>query len=89
MDRNEPTGPADDELKDAITGGAICSVCGGLHVPNIDTAITVLAAEGDGAEVPCCDCDCAVCAPFAERVARIEMEQEDGRSQSRGSPEDS
>ena len=84
MDQSEPAEPADDDLKDAIAGGAICSVCGGVHVPDIDTAITVLAAEGDGAEVPCCDCDCAVCAPFAERVARLETELEtDGGSELR------
>ena len=75
MDQNEPAEPDDDDLKDAIAGGAICSVCGGLHVPNIDTAIHVLAAEEDGTSVPWCECeDCPVCTPFAERVARLETE---------------
>jgi hypothetical protein len=65
-------------LKELAASGAICEVCGGVHVPDIDTAILALTAQQEtGVEVPYCTCDgCRVCEAFRTAVASLAREHQ-------------
>jgi hypothetical protein len=62
-------------LVDLAASGAICDVCAGIHLPNIETAIVALTAQRESDfDVPYCSCEgCKVCEGF--RVAVEAMAQ--------------
>ena len=68
----------DQALRELAEAGAICQGCGGVHTPDIDTAIIGLAAEDvGGRKIPWCRCeDCKLCAPLREAVAAVARESE-------------
>jgi hypothetical protein len=60
-------------VRDLAEAGGICETCGGLHVPDIDTAL--LSARTD---FEWCDCEgCAPCAAFRETLLKLRDEPED------------
>jgi hypothetical protein len=65
------------ELVRAAENGALCEVCGGVHVPDVDTAILMSAAEEKlKKEIPQCDCECELCRPFREELEAFVAEEE-------------
>lgn len=60
-------------LSDLAASGGICVHCGGVHVPNIDTALSAMTAARDtDVEIPYCSCDgCPVCERFRAAIATL------------------
>jgi hypothetical protein len=65
-------------LKELAASGAICEVCAGVHIPDIDTALLALTAQREtGIEIPYCTCEeCRVCEAFRTAVASLAREHQ-------------
>ena len=65
-DMDQPT-EHPQTVRDLAEAGAICESCGGVHIPDIDTAI--LAQDSN---LHWCDCEaCQPCAEFRAALLRL------------------
>jgi hypothetical protein len=54
-------------LRELAEAGGLCEHCGGLHVPDVDTAIPSTKTD-----LPWCDCvECQPCAAFRETLLKL------------------
>ena len=73
---NPPVRPHD--LDELAASGALCTECGGVCVPDVETAITLHhAARHARVEIPRCTCvgRCPVCKPFHTALAALKREK--------------
>lgn len=62
------------DLDELAASGALCTECGGVCVPDVETAITLHhAARHAGVEIPRCTCvdRCPVCKPFHTAITAL------------------
>ena len=62
-------------LKELAEAGGLCETCGGVHTRRIEQALIALEAQ-----MPVCDCDCAICKPLREAIQRLMENDPDIRS---------
>lgn len=59
-----------DTIRELAEAGGICEACGGLHVPDVDTALLSLRTD-----LPWCDCEgCQPCAAFHAALTKLKNE---------------
>ena len=69
-----------DLLEELAASGALCETCGGLHVPDIATAIMAIRGrEETRIRLPWCSCDCRTCNEFRKSIRRFRAEADDPR----------
>jgi hypothetical protein len=69
-------------LNELADSGGLCESCGGVHIPDIDTAILALTAQREAnVDVPHCTCSkCRTCVGFrlaVESIARSRQPNEE------------
>ena len=64
---NDPEIP-EEWVKELAASGALCQVCGGVHLVSMDQLILVLQTNKlSGAEIPWCSCPrCPDCGPWRQ-----------------------